>query len=154
MATENSFNLTKKQRKAYYEWMWKYYDSWHPPYKEDPNIENWALITTTFIREKKFSLNTDKVFKKYFPRFVKYMTPRAKRKGGWPKRENATEVIKEFLARGFVHASDINTNPKKYYVITLIGELAYPKAFDHHQDALEWASKWGINGYTKCPIPN
>lgn len=120
---------------------------------DNPNKNNLNLITGRWIDAEMGIGSPADVIEKYRPKFVLWAQKRVKLIGGWPKEQNRTKVVKEFLARGFIHQSDAEHMPGKYPVITLIGELQWPVSFDHHGDALEFVHKFGISGYTKCPLP-
>src|SRR5882757_1390670 len=151
--------LTTEQRKSLYKWWWKGY-TWMDPENCDsnnPNKDNLEMTTEQWLNDQegeKFELaDPETLINKYRPKFVLWAQKRVKKNGGWPKIQNRTSVIKEFLARGFVHTFDVLGQCDKYTVVTLIGELQWPVYFDLHQDALDCSKRFGIPGYTKCPIP-
>ena len=93
--------------------------------------------------------------KKYWDRFHKYYVfPRTKKQIPFPHMKK-TDAVREFLARGFVHKDDaVDWRGKKYLIECTIAPLVWPQGFEQHGEACRQASMLGINGYTKCPIPN
>lgn len=134
------------------------------PGEPNPNKTNLQQVTRGWLTHNHGGRNlvtfddyagsaVDKFIERYRPKFVLWAQKRVKANGGWPKEQNRTKVIKEFLARGFIHQSDAPYTPGHYPIITLIGELQWPVSFAQHQEALEVSQKFGIPGYTKCPLP-
>lgn len=156
MDTQPSLKLSKKQRISLYKKWWEHYtymdqgDSYFP---DNPNLSNTLYITYLVFPQSFDNKTLLYIIDKYRPRFVIWAQKRGKKNGGWPKEQNRTRVIKEFLARGFIHTSDVPYIAGKYPVITLVGELQWPVSFDLHQEALDISKRFGITGYTKCPIP-
>lgn len=156
MDTPNLLRLTKKQRKSLYKYWWDNYTYYRGSNAKTENPNKYNLWETTQDWQAMNFISQDKInvfIEKYRPKFVIWAQKRVKANGGWPKEQNRTKVIKEFLARGFLHTSDVEPFPNKYPVVTLIGELQWPVYFDQHDEALEVSKKFGITGYTKCPIP-
>jgi hypothetical protein len=90
---------------------------------------------------------------KIMPRYYKYFYhEEVKRKGSIKFKK--TDVMREYILRGWVHIDDVSWNPARPYTIRAnVGDLVWPHSFRHHQDAIGERDKVAIAGFGECPIP-
>lgn len=96
----------------------------------------------------------ERIHKRYWVRFHKNIYPK------WVKRDvyiphiGKTDALKESLAMGFIHKSEIAYNPNENYCVhTHIGDLWWPEVFKLHQDAIAIQVKYGLGGITGTTLP-
>lgn len=95
-----------------------------------------------------------KLHTRYWERFIKKFGERARSNGGWPHLLNRTQVLKEFLAMGWIHRHDLDFIPTKvdgYCCYTHIADLWWPEVFEHHIDAINMP--YHITGYSGTTTP-
>lgn len=91
--------------------------------------------------------------KKYWHRFVKNIFPiKVKKHHGYIPHMQKTQAMKEFLAMGFMHISDLTSGSldmNNYsFVYAHVGDLWWPERFDSQLDAIKVQKRLGIPGLT------
>ena len=97
----------------------------------------------------------EKIHKRYWAKFHKKIYPKkVKTHGGYIPQIGKTDALKESLAMGFIHRSEITYDPKKHYCVhTHVGDLWWPEVFELHQDAIAIQVKYGMGGITGTTLP-
>lgn len=104
----------------------------------------WDAKKLSYINGPKLEYVYKKVWKSFYKNYVKV--------GGKVSGMNNTTVIKELIARGFIHNGDaIDYRGRKYIIECTIAPLVWPEAFNTLEEAKNTNKGVGIPKYTNCP---
>lgn len=108
---------------------------------------DWKVLTSQL-------LALHKLYDKTLPNLHIYM--REVWDDGAKPKLNKTQAMRELLARGFVHPTEVvrGWDKEKYSVVPISDiALTWPHQFDYQQDGIQFLQDFGIPGYMGCPSP-